>query len=212
MGKFIVFEGTDGSGKKTQAELLLAHLKKSNTPHAYFDFPRYQESFFGNLAGELLSGKLGEKIPSKLAVLPFACDRWLVKENIKKSMSEMKLVLSNRYSASSAVYHAAKLPVSEQEDFMHWVFQLEYEIIGLPKEDLVLYFHMPVDYARSLIEKRGNGKDTYEKDVELLKTVERLYLSLSRKFSHWKTIECMKNNEIKKPEEIHREVLDILAL
>lgn len=211
MGKFIVFEGTDGSGKKTQAELLLVHLKNSNVGHAYFDFPRYNESFFGTLAGELLSGKLGENIPSKLAVLPFACDRWLVKENIKKSINEMKLVLSNRYSASSAVYHAAKLPISEQEDFMNWVFQLEYEIIGLPREDLVLYFHMPVAFAQVLMKTRG-AKDTYEKNIELLKTVERLYLSLAKKSANWRTIECMKHDEIKKPDEIHREVLDILAL
>lgn len=216
-GKLIVFEGTDGSGKKTQAELLIRYLDGKKIPHTMLDFPRYDESFFGALAKELLLGKLGpiDAIPAKLAVLPFACDRWLAKGNIEQSLSDGKLVVSNRYTASSAVYHAAKLPPAEHENFMQWTYTLEQEKIGLPKEDLVLFFHMPVTHAQSLMQKRYAGgeyeKDVYEKDIKLLQTVEHLYLTLASRHSHWKTIQCVRDNQIKTPEEIHKEVLDVLT-
>lgn len=216
-GKLIVFEGTDGSGKKTQAELLVRYFTEKNIAHATLDFPRYHESFFGALAGELLMGAFGpiEKVPAKLAVLPFACDRWQTKDDLVDSLTEGKLVLSNRYTASSAVYHAAKLPQEEQMAFIDWVYKLENEIIGLPKEDLVIYFHMPVDLAQSLINKRDavgeKTKDMYEKDAQLLSTVENLYQTLSSKFAHWQTIHCTKDGQIRPPEEIHKEVLDVLT-
>ncbi|EKD87363.1 MAG: Thymidylate kinase [uncultured bacterium] len=210
-GKLIVFEGTDGSGKKTQAEFLVRYLTNHNISHATIDFPRYKESFFGSIAEDLLLGKLGENIPPKLAVLPFACDRWQIKNDVISWLEGGKIVLSNRYTASSAVYHAAKLPQSEQQSFIEWVYKLEQEIIGLPKENLVLYFHMPVESAQSLIDKRGNTKDTYEKDTELLKTVETLYLSLVARYPHWKMIQCTKDSQIRPREEIHKEVLDVFA-
>lgn len=210
-GKLIVFEGTDGAGKKTQAELLARYLTEHSTPHATIDFPRYKESFFGAIAEDLLLGKLGANIPPQLAVLPFACDRWLTKDDIFQSLSAGKLVLSNRYTASSAVYHAAKLLQQDQQHFIDWVYKLEQEIIGLPKEDLVIYFHMPVASAQTLMNKRGNAKDMYEKDTELLKTVERLYLTLASRFPHWKIIQCTKDGQIRSPEEIHKEVLDVLT-
>lgn len=215
-GKLIVFEGTDGSGKRTQAELLIRALTQRTIPYTTFDFPRYKESFFGALAGELLMGAFGpiEKVPAKLAVLPFACDRWQTKDDIIHSLSQGKLVLSNRYTGSSAVYHAAKLPQVEQEGFIDWVYKLENEIIGLPKEDLVIYFHMPQEVAQSLINKRDAAgqkpKDMYEKDAQLLMTVERLYQTLITKYSHWKIIQCVKDGQVRPPEEIHKEVLDLL--
>lgn len=210
-GKLVVFEGTDGSGKKTQVELLAQYLTTKSIRHEIVDFPRYNRSFFGGLALEMLQGKFGpiEKIPAKLAVLPFANDRWLIKDGINKWLAHGQIVLSNRYTASSAVYHAAKLPQAQQQQFIDWVYELEQEIIKLPKENLVIYFHMPVDVARTLVDKRGRILDMYEKDIELLRSVEELYLSLAHKFSHWKTIQCTRGGSVRRPEEIHKEVLDV---
>ncbi|KKU74509.1 hypothetical protein A3A64_03575 [Candidatus Gottesmanbacteria bacterium RIFCSPLOWO2_01_FULL_48_11] len=215
-GKLIALEGTDGSGKGTQLKLLVEYLVKQGIPHETLDFPRYGK-FFGDLAGRMLKGELGpvETIPAQLAVLPFACDRWQVRDELKGWLNEGKLVISNRYTASSAVYHAAKLPADQQMAFIDWVYKLENEIIGLPKEDLVIYFHVPVAVAQHLIDKRAaetpKEKDEYEKDPSMLFTVERLYGELAKQRGNWNMIECTRDGMMLKPVEIQKLVLDELT-
>ncbi|MEK7587729.1 MAG: hypothetical protein AAB457_02850 [Patescibacteria group bacterium] len=211
-GKLIVFEGTDGSGKRTQLELLASHFQQKNISYKTLDFPRYADSFFGALAGDMLHGRLGrvEHIPAKLAALPYACDRWQTKDDIKTWLDLRNIVISNRYTASSAVYQAAKLPAGEQAEFIDWVYKLEQEIIGLPKENAVLYFHVPVAVAQSLMEKRAQVKDQYEQNQAMLETVEKLYLDLSKRFSHWQTIDCVKGDVLLSPQEIHEKVLSVI--
>ncbi len=215
-GKLIALEGTDGSGKGTQLTFLVEYLTKQGIPHETLDFPRYGK-FFGDLAGKMLRGELGsnENIPAHLAVLPFAADRWQVRDELKGWLNDGKLVISNRYTASSAVYHAAKLPADQQMAFIDWVYRLEQKIIGLPKEDLVIYFRVPVGVAQNLIDKRAaetpKEKDEYEKDRAMLFTVERLYGELAKQRPNWKTIECTRGGAMLPPVEIHKLVLDELA-
>src|SRR5574340_900206 len=156
-GKLIVFEGGDGSGKGTQLNLLIETLKSRSIAYDTLDLPRYGKSFFGDLAGRMLKGEFGgiKDIPSELAVLPYACDRWLAKKELLRWLEEGKIVVSNRYTASSAVYQAAGLPPDKQYAFLDWVYKLEQEVIGLPKEDLVVYFHVPVSIAQLLVDKKG---------------------------------------------------------
>ena len=104
------------------------------------------------------------------------------KDDIKTWLDLGNIVISNRYTASSAVYPTAKLPAGEQAEFIDWVYKLEQEIIGLPKENAVLYFHVPVAVAQSLMEKQAQVKDQYEQNQAMLETVEKLYLDLSNGF------------------------------
>lgn len=216
-GHLVVLEGTDGSGKGTQLGLLVSYLKEHAIPFATVDFPRYTESFFGELAGTMLMGELGliENIPPKLAVLPFACDRWLIKKDIDAWLGQGKLVVANRYTASSAVYHAARMPQGEQMAFVDWVFKLEQEVIGLPKEDITIFLRTPLAISQSLIHNRekeeGKKKDMYEKDVAMLGVVETLYDKLRLERATWKTIECATGNTMRPAEDIHKEVLDVLT-
>ncbi len=220
-GKLIVLEGTDGSGKGTQFKLLVDYLSAQHIPYETMDFPRYGKSFFGNLAGRMLAGDFGGAgtIASEMGVLPFACDRWLLKDDLKKWLSEGKIVVSNRYTASSAVYHAGKLPKDKQYAFIDWVYKLEQEVIGLPSEDIAIYFHVPVSVSQQLIEKKaareylgGKKKDIYEADSLVQETVEQLYLDLAVNRNSWKTIECVREGVMRKPEEIHNDVLDVLRV
>lgn len=215
-GKLIVFEGTDGSGKRTQLALLTDFFKQHNTPFATMDFPRYHGSLFGELAGRMLKGEFGsiDQLPSHLAVLPFAADRWILKDNLLGWLAGGKIVVSNRYTASSAVYYGAKLPEDRRREFIQWVYRMEQDVIGLPKEDLVIYFHLPTNLAQSLINKRaaaGQPKDIYEKNEQLLATVETVYRDLIAQRSNWRVIECARGNQIRSREDIHNEVLDLLA-
>jgi dTMP kinase len=219
-GKLIVLEGTDGSGKGTQLALLTAELTKRNIPYETMDFPRYGKSFFGDLAGQLLAGDFGgvDELAPQLAVLPFACDRWLLKEDVHRWLSEGKIVISNRYTASSAVYHAAKLPKEKQHPFIDWLYKLEQEVIGMPKEDVAMYFHVPAKLSQKLVESKDarsylgdKKKDIYEENTAMQETVEALYLELATHRSGWKTIECMEGEILRSKEAIHKDILDVLT-
>lgn len=205
-----MFEGTDGSGKGTQFRLLVEHLKSKNIPFETMDFPRYGKSFFGDLAGRMLAGDFGRDIAPELAVLPFACDRWLIKDNLLRWLAEGKIVVSNRYTASSAVYHAAKFPAEKQHAFVDWLYKLEQDVIGLPREDVALYLHVPLERSQQLVEKRGK-KDIYEENELIQKNAEALYLTFATVRSGWKTIECMDGVVLRRPDEIHKDILDVLA-
>jgi len=92
LGKLIVIEGTDGSGKATQSKLLLDYLKKQKISHAYFDFPQYHKSFFGRFIGKFLRGELGDagNLNPYLISLPYAVDRWQAGPAIKKALLTKK--------------------------------------------------------------------------------------------------------------------------
>jgi dTMP kinase len=219
-GKLIILEGTDGSGKGTQFTLLIDYLTKNNIAYETMDFPRYGKSFFGDLAGQMLAGDFGttDTIAPELAVLPFACDRWLLKDELNRWLDQGKLVISNRYTASSAVYHAAKLPKDKQHGFIDWLYKLEQEVIGLPKEDVAMYFHVPATLSQKLVENKDartylgdKKKDIYELDSQMQETVERLYLELATHRSGWKTIECMDGETLRSRESIHKDILDVLT-
>jgi dTMP kinase len=218
-GKLIVFEGTDGSGKGTQLDLLLKELSNRNKQYEVMDFPRYSGSVFGELAGRMLKGEFGspDMLSSELAVLPFACDRWLIRDKLLKWLEDGKLVISNRYTASSAVYQAAKLPLAQQKPFIDWVYSLEQQTIGLPKEDIVIFFHMPLTISEKLIEQKdprayldGKKKDIYEEDDAIQVGVNRLYHELAESNSAWHTIACSQESQLRSKEAIQKDILDVL--
>lgn len=84
-GKLIIIEGADGTGKATQAELLVEHLKKNHFRVKYYDFPQYHNNFFGDMAARYLRGEYGSFLQSSpyLVSLPYALDRASVAEEMK---------------------------------------------------------------------------------------------------------------------------------
>lgn len=220
-GKLIVFEGTDGSGKGTQFDMLRDELVRRGHLVETMDYPRYSSSAFGELAGKMLRGDFGstDVLSSELAVLPFACDRWLMKDSILKWLSEGKIVLSNRYTASSAVYQAAKLPIDRQSAFIQWVYTLEQEVIGLPKEDRVVFLSMPITISEKLVEQKGpreylggKKKDMYEENDAIQVAVHRLYQEIAASQSNWSTISCTDSTGVlRKKDEIQKDILDDLV-
>jgi len=216
-GKLIVIEGTDGAGKATQLALLADYFKKKNKAYEILDFPQYDKTFFGKWIGRFLNGEFGslEQIPSYLLAFPYAADRWQAKAQIDQWLKEGKMVLTNRYAPSNAVYQAAKLPEEKRQAFIDWVFEMEYEVFKIPREDTVLFLHVPYSESARLIEQKkerqylqnGNHKDLHEQGGLLLQTVEKLYVLLSKRFPHWATIECSKNGRILSKEDIHQKII-----
>jgi dTMP kinase len=219
-GKLIVIEGTDGAGKGTQFELLVNYCKANHVPYATFDFPQYYKTFFGKWIGRFMKGEFGgvTDVPPYIATIPYAADRWQAKDDITYALEQGKLVMANRYATSNAAYQSAKLPVSQRVAFVDWEFEMEYTQFGIPKEDLVIFLHVPFDISQKLIEQKnarkylGNGskKDIHESNEQLMKEVEKVYLDFCRKYPHWVKIDCTKNNFMLSKEEIHNQVLDVL--
>jgi len=211
MGKLIVIEGIDGSGKLTQLNLLLDYLAKNKIKHSSFDFPQYKKTFFGDFAGRFLKGEFGHfsRINPYLASFPYAADRWQVKEKLWQAIDRDEFVICNRYTPSS-IYQAVKVKPIERQKFLDWVETLEYEVFGIPRPNLVIFLYVPLTFAQTLIAKKT--KDQYEKNFSYLKKVENMYLDTVKINKNWVKIDCIENNKIISPEIIHRRILDKLSL
>ena len=219
LGKLIVIEGIDGSGKGTQLEMLLKYLSGKQIKYSYFDFPQYGKTFFGDFAGRFLNGEFGHfsRINPYLASFPYAADRWQVKAQLWQAINDGKIVVCNRYTPSS-IYQAVKIKPLQRKKFLDWVKTLEYEVFGIPQPSLVIFLHVPLIFAQTLIAQKkqrsylGVGeKDQYEKDTEYLKKVESMYLDIARSDKNWVKINCVENNKILAPEIIHKKIVDIIS-
>ena len=218
-GKLIVIEGIDGSGKLTQLRLLLNYFDRKFIKFATFDFPQYGKTFFGDFAGRFLNGEFGHfsRINPYLASFPYAADRWQVKDKIWQAIKEGRLVVCNRYTPSS-IYQAAKIKPQQRKKFFQWTETLEHEIFGIPRPSLVIFLHVPLVFAQTMISKKnkrkyldGKIKDQYEKDVKYLKKVEDLYLDTVKENKSWIKVDCVENNKIISPEAIHDKIIIILG-
>ena len=138
-GKLIVFEGTDGSGKATQAKLLCETLAQRGLAYREIDFPRYGNPF-AEPANLYLHGALGNHpgdVNAYAASVLYAVDRFAsYKEDWGRFYEEGGIVVANRYTTSNAVHQASKLPEGERREFLDWLFDLEYHRMGLPEPDL----------------------------------------------------------------------------
>lgn len=214
--KFIVFEGTDGSGKTTQFNLLIQKLKNLKIKFKTFDFPQYskESSYF---IREYLNGKYGnwnEVDPYKTSIF-YALDRFDVSRQIKEWLNQGYLILSNRYVASNLGHQGAKIKSKkERQKFFNWVLNFEHNILDIPKPNLNIILHMPAEIAQKLVDKKGSReyvggtkRDIHEADLKYLKQAEKVYLELNELYpKDFKLIECFENNKILTPEEIHQKI------
>jgi dTMP kinase len=219
-GKLIVIDGGDGSGKTTQAELLVQFLKEKKVPVKYVDFPQYYKSFHGKTVAKFLRGEFGSmnEISPYLASLAYALDRASIKREMDEFLAQGGIIVANRYATSNMAHQAAKCKTEkEQTEFLKWVYELEYKVHKIPKENLVIYLHVPWKESLELTQSRGDREylkgmkqDIAEKDLEHRKASEEMYLALSKKHRHWKTVECIENGKLLSREEIFNHVLALV--
>lgn len=172
MGKLIVIEGIDGSGKSTQLRLVTERLQSVGTEFATISFPRYDEPSSA-LIKMYLGGDFGTKpddVNAYAASSFFAVDRFASykREPWGKFYDAGGLVLMDRYTTSNAVHQGAKLPEGERVDFFTWLYDFEFRLVGLPKPDLVLFMDIGAEVARERIASRRGVTDIHEKDAEYL--------------------------------------------
>jgi len=218
-GKLIVIDGGDGSGKTTQSGLLIAYLSAQNVPVKGFDFPRYYSSFHGKTVGRFLAGEFGKlkDVSPYLSSLAYALDRATAKEEMDAWLSHGGVIVCNRYATSNMAHQSAKLPEDKRKEFLDWIDELEYKVHKIPREDIVIYLHVPWQIGAELTKKKGErgyikgkSQDIAEADSDHRQAAEAMYVSLSKKRKNWVLIECVKDGKILSKEEIHRLVLDVL--
>ena len=211
-GKLIVFEGTDGSGKATQSELLCQELTRRGIPYRKLTFPRYQEESSA-LVRLYLGGAFGQKpgdVNAYAAASFYSVDRYAsYKQDWGAFYESGGLVIADRYTTSNAVHQASKLPEGEREAFLDWLFDLEYRLLGLPEPDLVLYLDMPTEITEKMLRQReqaaGTHADIHEQDEAYLKACRENARAIVRRCG-WQVIDCAENGAPRTPEDIHNEV------
>lgn len=219
-GKFIVIEGTDGSGKGTQTALLEERLEAERRPFEVVDFPQYDKNIYGKLVGRYLAGEFGgiNDISPYLASLAYAGDRMLAVPYIKKSLDDGKLVIANRYVISNMAFMAARFSKkAERDEYLAWLNELEYKTNKVPKEDLVIFLYLPVEIGQQNVDKKGHRgymkgtkRDIHEDNLAYLKEVAKVYLDLAFTSKHWHIIDCLDGQAMKSREQIHEEIVAVL--
>ena len=217
-GKLIVIDGADGSGKTTQTNLLIKHLRKDGEKVRFIHFPRYKENFFGKFIGHCLSEQYYNwvNIHPKIASVMYAADRWESKEEIKDSIKEGYVVVMDRYISANQIHQGGKIAnLKKRESFIKWLAEMEYKVFKIPKPNLTIYLSLPIEIVLKLIKKRdykgaraylGSKKDVHEKDKNFLKNSIKSALWLAKTQKNWVKINCAKDGVVDIRENIHNEI------
>ncbi len=219
-GKLIAVEGIDGSGKRTQVELLTLSLKARG--HSVFPtgFPQY-DSWFGKMVGQFLNGDLGplESVDPHFTAMLYAGDRFEAKPKLESALNNGQIVLVDRYIGSNLAHQTARVPPTERSEFLKWIEHLEYKIYGLPRETLALYLRVPPPAAQALVARKSARsytavkQDLLEASLSHLEDAAGMYDSLSKR-PNWNTIECFdpKRNQMRATEAIAKEILGAVLI
>lgn len=218
-GKLIVLEGIDGSGKRTQLEMLARVLADRGIACEQISFPNYS-GFFGKMVARFLNGEFGslEAVDPHFSALLYAGDRLESKPAMETALASGKMLLADRYIGSNLAHQGARVVPEKRAEFLRWLRELEYQVYGLPAEDLVIYLRVPVDEAHRLIgEKAARDYTTHRRDLQEasrahLAAAADVYDQLARQ-SNWVKIECADNvtGKLRLPAAISEEIVGVIG-
>lgn len=215
MGKLIVIEGTDSSGKETQTKKLYERLANEVEKVRKISFPNY-ESPACEPVKMYLAGAFGDNAlnvnPYPVSTM-FAIDRYAsYKMDWESFYNAGGIIVTDRYTTSNMVHQASKIEnIDEKSKYLGWLEDLEYNKMGIPKPDLVIFLNMPTEMAVKLMEARKNKitgeekKDIHEKDTSYLKKSYDNACDIAKKYN-WQEIKCVENKRLKTIEEIGEEI------
>jgi dTMP kinase len=214
-GKLIAVEGIDGSGKRTQVDLLTSALQSEGYSVYSTGFPQY-EAWFGSMVGKFLNGELGplESVDPHFTAMLYAGDRFEAKPKLESALAQGQVVLADRYIASNLAHQVARAAPAKREEFLAWIEHLEYQIYGLPREDMVLFLRVPPLEAQKLVAQKAPRsyttvqKDLLEASLRHLEEAAGMYDALAKRPS-WRTIECFDESRglMRTPEIIAADVM-----
>ena len=214
-GAFVAIEGIDGSGKGTQAGLLVEAGERHGLSVSLFSFPLYDDNPFSVAIGDYLNGVFGtvDEVHAELAGLLYACDRFHARPLLDQAIAENDLVVCDRYVASNLAHQGAKLVGKDRERLVRWLTQVEFGEFRLPSPDLVLLLDLPPSMAQSLVSRKSvrsytaMAADIHEGASQHLASARDVYLDLAgRDPSRWQVIHAGGEQGLRAPEEIAADV------
>ena len=212
MNKLIVIEGLDGCGKTTQLEILEKRLPDTH----FITFPYYNTNS-GRIVSDYLSGAFKEdnpEISAYSASAIYAVDRYTSYKTHWGALYESgSPVISARYTSSNAIYQMTKLSKDKWEGYLDWLFDFEYNKLGMPKPDRTIFLDMPIEVSQKLLSKRYGGdeskKDIHERDTAFLSACRSAALYTAEKCG-WSIVKCSENEEPRTIEEINEELFALV--
>ena len=212
MGKLIVIEGTDGSGKSTQFRLLTQRLAAEGREFQKLVFPQSAEPSSA-LIRMYLGGEFGSDpadVNAYAASAFYAVDRYASYKKVWGDWYEGGgLVLSDRYTTSNAVHQASKEPDEGRGEFLKWLYEFEFDRLGLPRPDLTIYLDVPTDFTERLMRAReaatNTKADIHEANTGYLATCRRMGREAAA-FYGWTVIDCVRDGALRSIEDIHEEI------
>lgn len=212
-GKLIVIEGLDGSGKTTQLNILVEKLKKERIDNIkQIKLPDY-DSDSSSLVKMYLAGEFGkspEDVNAYAASAFYAVDRFAnYKTKWKNDYENGAVIIADRYTTSNAYHQATKLPESEWKSYFLWLQDFEYNKLGIPKPDMVIYLDMPIEISQKMMTARYNGderkKDIHEANIQYLKHCRKAAQAAAIQLG-WNVIKCNDANMPRSIESISEEI------
>lgn len=216
MGKLIVLEGLDGSGKSTQLSILENKIASLGLKFKTVSFPEYNlpscEPVKMYLAGEF--GTKPEDVNAYAASLFYTVDRFAsMKKDWGNFYDEGGIILAGRYTTSNAIHQTSKLEKEKWSEYLSWLEEIEYEKVGIPRPDKVIYLNVPIEVSQNLLSKRYDGdeskKDIHESDINYLKHCHLAAEFAKEKFG-WDNVECYKNGTMRSREDIAEEIFSLV--
>jgi dTMP kinase len=214
-GKLIVIDGTDGSGKATQVELLSKTLKEKGYVVKLVDFPDYYNNFFGKFIGHCLTEQYFNfvNIHPKIASVLYAADRFETKEKINEWLKKGYIVLANRYVSANQIHQGGKIAnAKKREAFIEWLDEMEYGVFKIPRPDVVFYLSLPMPIILKLIKERNKKtnreyvqkkKDIVEGNIPYLTNSTKSAIWLAKTQKEFVKIDCSDKGQILTREKIH---------
>ena len=214
MGKLIVIDGLDGSGKSTQLELLRTRLEEDGIACRHISFPDYEQPSSA-LVRLYLNGDLGgsaSAVNAYAASSFYAVDRYASYKTFwEKDYAHGIPVVAARYTTSNAIHQMTKLPKEEWDAFLTWLEDYEYNKLGLPRPDKVVFLDMPLHVSQRLLEKRYDGdeekKDIHERDVQYLENCRTAALYAAERLG-WTVGPCSDGENPFPPAVIQQELFN----
>ncbi len=213
MGRLIVIDGLDGCGKSTQLERLSAYLQQSGVDYKQICFPDYDQPSSA-LVKMYLAGEFGDQpdaVNAYAASSFYAVDRYASYKKFWQTDYETNtLIVAARYTTSNAIHQMSKLPESEWDNYLQWLEHYEYELLGLPRPDAVLFLDMPPAVSQQLLSHRYDGdesrKDIHERDTAYLRDCRRCALYAAEK-KGWTLVACGDEHGPFAPAEITKAIV-----
>jgi len=216
MGRLVVVDGLDGSGKSTQLARLNACFEERGIPFKQISFPDYQNPSSA-LVKLYLEGALGDQpgdVNAYAASSFYAVDRYAsYKQFWQEEYRRGDLILAARYTTSNAIHQMSKLPREEWDGYLAWLAEYEYDRLGLPRPDCVIFLDMPQRVAAALVTARYGGdtekKDIHERNAAYLAACRRSALYAAEKWG-WRVIDCARGDAPRPVEEITADILRVI--